>query len=141
VGRGCLPGDEKLVAKGGRTACRVVIGKGEVSLFFFFRPCAGRRRHRTNRFGRPARRGSPLSTQPPSTVYIDHALSLSRVCSPISPWGADRQHLLPPSVKGPRRRRSSRRRCPLGSERRRRHPARCASTDAAANASLGGCQF
>jgi len=59
----------KLVAKGGRTACRVETGEGEVSLFFFFWPRAGRRRHRTNRFGCPARRGSPLSTQPPSTVY------------------------------------------------------------------------
>lgn len=105
----CIFGGTRLFTRRRKTRCqgwshRVPCGNRQrrgFSFLFFFRPCAGRRRHRTNRFGRPARRGSPLLTQPPSTVYIDHAFSLTRVCPPISPWGAERQHPLPPSVRAP----------------------------------------
>jgi len=144
VGSGCLPGDEKPVAKGGRTACRVVTGKGEAPLFFFFGRAPGVVVATAPIDSVVLPGGAHRFRRSPPRLYILITLShLSRVCPPISPWGADRQHPLPPSVKGPgRRRRSSRRRCPPGSERRRRrHPAHCASTDAAASASLGGCQF
>jgi len=84
--RCCLPGDQKLVAKGGRSACRCcVTDGGEVTLFF--RSRAGRRCRHTNRFGRVLPGGAHRRrSSPPRPYYIDHAalLSLLYGCSSVS---------------------------------------------------------
>lgn len=136
--RCCLLGDEKLVAKGGRAACRVVTDGGEVTLFFGRAPgvvAAAPIDPVVLPGGAHRRRRSP------PRPYIDHAaLILLYGCSPVSPRGAGYQ--LPPTVgycgqdaavaAADDDDMSSGRRC---------HPARCASDGRSRRASLGGCQF
>lgn len=122
---------------------RVLCGNRRRRGYSFFRSSAGRRCRRTNRFGRPARRGSQPSTQRPPRPYIDHAaLLLLYGGFPVSP--SEREPQAPPTdgycgARTPPQQPMTT--TAAMSCRRRRHPSRRASNGRSRRTSLGGCQF
>jgi len=118
---------------------RVSCGNRRRRGYSFFRSSAGRRCCRTNRFGRPAWRGSQASTQrPPLDRILITLLSHSSTAVFLSPSPA--RATSSPAV-GYCGTRTPPQQPTTMSSRRRRYPARCASNGRSRRTSLGGCQF
>lgn len=131
VVRCCLPGDQKLVAKGGCAACPVWCNRRRRG-YSFFRSRAGRRCRRTNRFGRVLPGGAHRRRRsPPRPYYIDH-VALSSTAVPLSPRGP------PAPPRSVAESRTPQQPTTTLSSGRRHHPPRVVHQR---TLSLGGCQF